>query len=71
MTLRLKRRGRSIAGRKFTLQGGSERRVALELNRSTRRRLVRKGALRVRAIAVSGGSTTRKSIRLLAPRSRP
>ena len=71
VTLRLKRRGRSIARRTLTLAGGDERRVALKLNRSTRRRLVRKGALRVRAIAVSGGRTTRRSIRLLAPRSRP
>jgi hypothetical protein len=46
IALRLKRRGRTIAARTVTLQGG------------------------VRAIAVSGGRTTRKRIRLLAPRGR-
>jgi hypothetical protein len=66
--LRLRRDGRSIAHRTFSMEGGDARRIALKLNRATRRALIRKGSLRVTAVAaVAGGGTTRATIRLLAP----
>jgi hypothetical protein len=69
--LRLKRRGRTIAVKTRLVRSGDERTIALELDRSTRRKLVRKHSLRVNVFAASGGRTTRASIRLLAPRSLP
>jgi hypothetical protein len=68
VVLRLRLDRRTIARRTFTVDGGHARRVALKLNRTTRRTLIRKRSLRVTAVAaVPGGGTTRTTIRLLAP----
>jgi hypothetical protein len=66
--LRLQRDGHSIARRTFTVEAGDARRIAIKLNRAARRKIIRKRALRVTALAaVAGGRTTRTTIRLLAP----
>jgi hypothetical protein len=68
VALRLRLDRRTIARRTFTVDGGDARRVALKLNRSTRRTVIRKRSLRVTAVAaVVGGGTARATIRLLAP----
>jgi hypothetical protein len=71
--LRLRRRGATLAGKRFRVAGGTTRRVTLRLNRDARRRLVRSGPLRVAAVAAArdaagNRATTRTRIRLLAPR---
>jgi hypothetical protein len=71
VALRLRLDRRTIARRTFTVDRGDAHRVALKLNRATRRKLVRKQSLRVTAVAaVAGGRTTRTTIRLLAPGQR-
>jgi N,N-dimethylformamidase beta subunit-like protein len=68
VVLRLRLNRRTIARRKFTVDGGDARHIALKLNRTTRRTLLRKRSLRVTALAaVAGGVTTRTTIRLLTP----
>jgi hypothetical protein len=69
--LRLKRRGRLLAGKTVVVEHGDERRVALKLDRSTRRKLIRKRTLRATVVGISDGQKTRTSIRLLAPRRLP
>jgi hypothetical protein len=68
--LRLKHRRRSIARRTATVRSGTERRLRLRLDRAARRKLIRKGTLRVVAVAAGSGTTTRATIRLIAPRKR-
>jgi hypothetical protein len=68
VVLRLRLDRRTIARGTFTVDIGHARRVALRLNRTTRRTLIRKRSLRVTAVAaVAGGRTTRATIRLFAP----
>lgn len=70
--LRLRRGGRSLAAGTWAVEAGTARVVRLELSRWARRRLDRRPVLRVTAVAVTlrAGTrgTTRKSIRILAPR---
>jgi hypothetical protein len=68
VSVRLRRRGRTIALGTRTVKRGRTRAVALRLDRATRRKLIRKRSLRVDAVAIAGGRTTRASIQLLAPR---
>jgi hypothetical protein len=68
--LRLRQRGRSIASRSATVRSGTERRLRLRLSRVARRKLVRKGTMRVVAVATVGRTKTRKTIRLEAPGKR-
>jgi hypothetical protein len=75
VTLRLRRRGTTVAHKSFRVRGGKTKRVALKLKRKARRRLARERSLRVVAVAVvrdSAGNraTTKSRIRLLAPRRR-
>jgi hypothetical protein len=51
--LRLRRRGATVARKKFRVAGGETRRVSLRLTRKARRRLVRSGSLRVTAVATA------------------
>jgi hypothetical protein len=68
VSVRLRRRGRTIALGTRTVKRGRTRAVALRLDRATQRKLIRKRSLRVNAVAIAGGRTTRASIQLLAPR---
>ena len=73
VNLRLRRRGATLARKKFQLTGGETRRVSLRLRRGARRRLLRSGSLRVIAAATArdaagNRATTRIRVRLLAPR---
>ena len=66
--LRLRLDRRTIAKRTFTVKRGGTRRVTVKLDRAARRKLVRKGSLRVTAVVTAGDRTTRTTIRLLAPK---
>jgi hypothetical protein len=73
--LRLRRKGHSLASRRFVVGGGGPRTVRLYLSRSLRRKLTRARVLRVTAVAsVPDGAghrtVTRTQIRLLASRGR-
>jgi hypothetical protein len=70
--LKLKLGGKTVASRKLKVSGSTTRSIWLTLRRSARERLFEKGALRVKATAVSrdsggGRAVTRKTIRLVAP----
>ena len=70
--LRLRRKGTTVARKKFRVAGGHTRRVSLRLTRKARRRLLRSGSLRVTAVAAArdlaaNRATTRTRLRLLAP----
>jgi hypothetical protein len=66
--LRLRLHGRTIAHRRFTVEGGDTRRVTLVLSRAARRKLARKRSLRVTALTTAGHRTARTHIRILAPK---
>ena len=66
--LRLRLDRRTVAKRTFTVKRGGTRRVTVKLDRAARRKLVRKGSLRVTAVVTAGDRTTRTTIRLLAPK---
>ena len=71
--LRLRRKGTTVARKKFRVAGGKTRRVSLRLTGKARRRLLRTGSLRVTAVAAArdlaaNRATTRTRLRLLAPR---
>jgi hypothetical protein len=73
--LRLRRVHTTLARKKFRMAGGRTRHVALRLNRATRRRLARRGSMRVTALATArdlaaNRGTTSTRIRVLAPRRR-
>ena len=68
MRLRLRLDRRTIAKRTFTVKRGGTRRVTVKLDRAARRKLARKGSLRVTAVVTARGRTTRTAIRLLAPK---
>jgi hypothetical protein len=73
--LSLRRKGRTVASRRFVVAGSKRRTVGLYLSRSARRKLMHARVLRVTAVAsVPDGAghrtVTRTQIRLLAPRGR-
>jgi hypothetical protein len=75
VAVRLRRNQRTIASRRVVIRSGRPRTVQLYLSRAVRRKLARKGALRVTAVALvrdgAGRRTvTRKVIRLEASRGR-
>ena len=69
--LRLRLDRRTIAKRTFTVKRDGTRRVTVKLDRAARRKLARKGSLRVTAVVTARGRTTRAAIRLLAPKEAP
>jgi Bacterial Ig domain len=75
ITLRLRRRGATLAGKTFRVLGGKTRRVSLRLKRGALQRLLRSRSQRLVAVAVArdvagNRATTRTDIRVLAPRRR-
>ena len=73
--LRLRLGSDYVATRTLSVVGGATRTFRLQLRRSARRRLARKGSLRVIAViagrdAAGNQATARTAIRLLAPRRR-
>ncbi len=73
--LQLRRKGRTVAERRVVINQGGPRKVRLYLSRSARRKVARKGSLRVTAVAIvrdaAGNRTvTRTPIRLEASRGR-
>jgi hypothetical protein len=75
VALRLELGHRVIATKTLTVTGGKARNATLKLTRAARRDLLRRGSLRVAAIATASDraghhATTRTSTRLLAPKRR-
>jgi hypothetical protein len=70
VSVRLRRKGRTIASAKRTVKPGRTRTIRLQLDGASRRALVRKRSLRVTAVTRIRGRTTSTPIRLLAPRRR-
>jgi hypothetical protein len=75
VTLRLTRRHRTLASRTLTVGGGKSRVFRLKLTRSARRELIRRRSLTVGLTVITRDragrrTTTRSTIRLLAPRRR-
>jgi N,N-dimethylformamidase beta subunit-like, C-terminal len=71
--VRLQRAGHTVAAARLTIAGGHAAGLKLVLRRSARKRLMRTGALRVIAViaarnAAGAQTTTRTTVRLLAPR---
>jgi len=75
VALRLELSHRAVAAKTLTVGSGKARTFTLKLSRAARRELLRKGSLRVTAVAVASDhagrrATTRTPTRLLAPRRR-
>ena len=71
-TLELKRAGKTVARKVFSLQGGQERKVSLRLSKGIRRRLAERGALKLDAVLIArdeAGNRMRmkRRVKLLAP----
>jgi hypothetical protein len=71
VVLRLRDHGRTIARGSGIVKRGHRRAIALQLDRRTQRKLMRRRSLRVTAIASAGRRTARAPVRLLAPRREP